>query len=343
MTEHLREGIESGRWKQMMPGRSHLAKELGVSPTTVVRALDSLEREGLLVSQGAGKQRRIVFRDEDLKAPKLRIALMLFETSFGASPFMVELRHELENAGHATFFSRRTLLDMGQKPEAVMRFIGQTEADAWIICSGSREVLAAISALEKPTFALFGRHVGVPMPGARPDKAPPLKAMTRRLIDLGHKRISYLCRRQMRSPDKGKPLLAFLSTLEDAGVKTGEYHCPEWEESPDGFIHILDSLFKSTPPSALILDESHLFHACYHYLAQHGKRVPEDVSLFCMDGAPGFAWCRPKIAHVEWDYLPIARRIARWANNTAKGKVDHKQILTKSRLIDGGTIGPAKR
>jgi hypothetical protein len=49
---------------------------------------------------------------------------------------------------------------------------------------------------------------------------------------------------------------------------------PDWEESPEGFERCLDSLFGSTPPTALILDEPFLFNAVFHYLAQRGLRVP---------------------------------------------------------------------
>jgi DNA-binding transcriptional MocR family regulator len=42
-----------------MPGRDELVKALGVSGKTVELALDLLEKEGLLVSQGPGRRRRI--------------------------------------------------------------------------------------------------------------------------------------------------------------------------------------------------------------------------------------------------------------------------------------------
>ena len=54
VTAHLRECIHTGRWTDLMPGRNRLANELGVSPTTISRALEALEKEGLLVPQGPG-------------------------------------------------------------------------------------------------------------------------------------------------------------------------------------------------------------------------------------------------------------------------------------------------
>ena len=70
--------------------------------------------------------------------------------------------------------------------------------------------------------------------------------------------------------------------------------------------------------------------------------MPEDVSLICTDSDPNFAWCEPSIAHIRWDYLPVVRRIVRWAANVSIGKTDLRQTSTKAEFVEGGTIGPAK-
>ena len=56
---HLREELQRGRWKGVMPGGDRLVKELGVGRDTIKEALKQLEREGLLESQGRRQQRRI--------------------------------------------------------------------------------------------------------------------------------------------------------------------------------------------------------------------------------------------------------------------------------------------
>ena len=340
---HLREGIQTGQWTGLMPGRERLAKDLGVSPTTITRALDVLEREGLLFPQGAGKKRQIVLQEHEIKERAQRIGLLLDDSNYHTSAVMLEISHQLEKAGHAPFSPDKTLTDLGRTPQRVIRYMQRIDADAWLITSGPRDVLSAIAELDTPAFALFGRHGGLTIAGARPDKAPPFTSLTQRLLGMGHQRISFLCARQMRHPKKAKLLECFLGELEAAGIKTGEYNCPDWEENQKGFIQVLDSLFKATPPTALILDEAYLFHAAYHYVAQLGLKVPQDVSLVCMDDDPSFLWCRLPVTCIKWDYLPIVRRIVRWTNNVAKGKVDNKQTLTKAKFVEGGTIGPARK
>ena len=107
--------------------------------------------------------------------------------------------------------------------------------------------------------------------------------------------------------------------------------------------HVLspDELFRVTPPTALIFDESFLFYAAMNHLARHGILAPDHVSLICSDLDPTFAWCRPTIAHYDWDHRPWVRRAARWVDNVAKGKDDRRQTLTKIEIVEGGTMGPA--
>ncbi len=341
VASQLRKELMQERWKEAIPGRDRLARELGVHGSTVERALQQLEREGLLKSGGIGKRRRVVIEKTEPRTGALRIAIMLHDSNYRTSPFMVELCHQLEIAGQLPFFPNKTLSALDQSPERLTRFMKEISTDAWLISSGSKELLSSVVALGKPAFALFGRHAGLPIAGARPDKSPTMAQLTQRLISLRHRRISFICACQIRYPKKAKVLEHFLNELEAAGIRTGEYNCPDWEETQNGFIKVLDSLFSSTPPTALILDEGYMFHAAYHYVSQRGLKVPQDVSMICMDDDPGFHWCHPAVTHITWDPQPIVRQVVRWADNVAKGKVDHRQILSKAQFVVGGSIGPA--
>jgi DNA-binding LacI/PurR family transcriptional regulator len=341
VAEHLRAELLRGSFSGTMPGVNPLVAELGVNHKTVKAALRILEYEGLLVNQGRGVQRRIAL-PEDHAPPALRVGVLAFDLAARSERFMVELCHLLEESGHTPFFPDKTLEDLGRNVNRVARYVKKTEADAWVVCAGSHEVLEWFVRQETPAFALFGVRAGLPIAGTAPDKVQPFAEFTRRLIKLGHRRISFLSRREIRLPKPALSISAFLDELETAGVVTGEFNLPDWEENPEGFKRCLDSLFEHTPPTALILDEPFLFNAGFHYLAQCGLRVPQDVSLICTDGSPEFSWCQPSVAHIRWDYRPVVRRIQRWANNVARGKDDRRQSFTKAKFVEGGTIGPVR-
>jgi hypothetical protein len=337
--EYLRAELCRGDWGGRMPGGSRLATELGVGRDTVEAALRILERDGLLVPQGAGRRRRIEL-PEGIVARPMRVALLV--TDHFSEEYKIELFHLLVEAGHLPFHVTKTLVELGMDVGCVARLVNRTEADAWVVVSCSREILEWFSRQPKPAFAMFGRRGRVSIAAAGPDKAPPFAAATGRLIGLGHRRISLVCRRQRRLPQPGHPERAFLDELAAHGIPTGPFNLPDWEESKTGFVTLLDSLFGATPPTALILDESFLFNAAFHYLAKRGLRVPQDVSLVCTDDDSDFAWCEPSVAHIRWDYRPVVRRVVRWAANVSHGKDDRRQTLTKAEFVAGGTIGTAK-
>jgi DNA-binding LacI/PurR family transcriptional regulator len=325
-----------------MPGVIRLADELGVARNTVVGALKVLEREGLLVAQGHGRGRMIDAMGAEREASDFRVGILQYEAADRALPYMIELQHRLEEAGHVAVFARKTLLDLGRDAERVAAFVKGVDADAWVVVGGSREILEWFAARPVPVFALFGRRRSVRIASAGPDKVKPLRGLVRRLAELGHRRIVLLSRGERRKPQPGAVEQAFLDELAAQGISPGPFHLPDWEENVDGFHERLGQLFKISAPSALILDEVPFFVAALDFCASRGIRVPHDLSLVCMDASPDFDWCLPKVAHIRWESGPVVRRIVNWAENVSRGKTDRRQTMTPAEFVVGGTIGAVR-
>ena len=340
VTDQLREGMIEGRWKGTLPGRDRLAADLGCSHWTVEEAMQRLAKEGLLVSQGAGRRRRIELAAGEIRARGLRVKILLYEKSDRKTDYLVELVHLLQQAGHDSGFAAKTLQDLGMDVNRIARFVSATEADAWIVVAGPREVLEWFAMQEVPAFALFGRFLQTPLAGAAPKKSPAYAKVVERLLELGHRRIVNVVREDRRKPVPGMLDRFFLDQLRKHGIQTGPYHLPDWDDNPVGLQRLLESLFLHTPPTALLLDEPSLFIAAREYLACKGILAPRDVSLVCCDYDPVFDWCIPAITHIAWDPRPVIRCVIHWAANVSRGKDDRKKTLTKSHLMPGGTIGP---
>jgi DNA-binding LacI/PurR family transcriptional regulator/ribosomal protein S25 len=339
---HLRDELAQGRWSVTIPGRNELARQLGVGITSMEEALRQLEREGLLGSQGAGRKRKILISAKEAAGRRLRIAILSHERAALSEGYMIELIHQLREAGHDAYFTSASLLELGMDVRRISRLVKKTKADAWIVCAGSREVTEWFSSQAMPTFALFGRRRGLAMPSVGPDKSPAYVAAARRLVELGHQRIVLLVRPDRRLPVPGTPERAFFAELASHGITPGAYHFPDWEEGAEGFHTRLNGLFQLTPPTALVVDEMMLYVATQQFLAQKRLRVPEEVSLVVMEDHAAFQWCRPSLAHVRWDRPSVMRRVVGWANNVSHGKKDLRETLTRAEFIDGGTIGPAR-
>lgn len=340
LAAYLREQIMRGIWLGEMPGAPSLATKLGVDHRMVIAAFGLLENEGLLAPQGAGRRRRIVL-PENHSTSGLRLQILPYEKGDRQLYYVVDLLHRLLEMGHIANLSSRTLQEMGMDLTQVARFVQRTEADAWIVMGGSRAILEWFAEQPKPVFAFAGRWRKVPIAANCPDKVPALRKAVRRLVELGHRRIVMLIREERRKPNPGFFERAFLEELQAHGIRTGPYNLPDWKDDLHDFHRCIDSLFRHTPPTALLIDVMPLFIAAQQHLAQHCIIAPRDVSMVCLDPDLAFDWCQPSVAHIHWEPLPLVRRMTRWADNVARGKEDRRQSFTKAEFIEGGTIGPA--
>jgi DNA-binding LacI/PurR family transcriptional regulator len=340
VTRHLRDELAVGRWSRMMPGAGRLAAELGVGRHVVEAALEHLEAEGLLIGQGGRRGRRIAAIASP-ESRSLRVQILLYEDSDAREDFMVDLRDQLQLAGHTAGFSRSTLMDLGMDVGRVARHVEGTEADAWVVRSGPRPVLEWFAGRPTPSFAMFGRHKDVAMAGLTTCKSEALAAALRQLATFGHRRIVMMAREERRKPYPGFLERQFLEELGALGIPTGRYNLPEWENRRRSFHQCLDALFRHTPPTALILGEPALFFAAQQFLAREGLAAPRDVSLLVLESHPAFAWFEPEVSHIRSDTRQWVRRVVRWANHVAGGSDDRRETLTPADLVEGGTIGAA--
>lgn len=338
LAAHLRRELETGVRSGLMPGVLWLEKELGVNRNTLEEALRQLEAEGFLESQGPGRRRKIIGRKK--AAPMLRVGILYGAAAGRSADYMVEIHHRLSETGHAVVPAPKSMTELGMDLQRIRRMIRETEADAWVVQAGPIELLEWFGKRKTPVFALFGRRRELRIAGVGPDKIPSYAEATRRLVELGHRRIVLLARARRRLPEPGLPERAFLNELAACGLPVGGYNLPDWEETPDGFHARLEELFRVTPPTALIIDGVSFFIAALQFLSKRKLRVPEDISLVCTDDSPYFGWCRPPVSHIRWDKRPVIRRVLKWVANVSQGREDLLQTETSAEFVPGGTIGP---
>lgn len=340
LADYLKEEIRAGRWTDRMPGESWLMTHLQVGRGTVRAAMARMEEEGLLVSHGQGRWRKIVKSLASEATRTIRLKIFLYEKEAAGDIDNSSLLAQLLAAGIDATFTEKSLKDLGMRTDRVARYVHQHPADAWVVSAASREVLEWFAIQPSPALAMYGRSRRLPIAAAFPDMLPGQTEAVGRLIHLGHRRIVMLTREERRKPQLSRPEQIFLDQLEAAGIKTGAYNIPDWEETREGLRRRLDELFRHSPPTALIFQEAPIFIAARAYLADRGIVAPRDVSLVVADRDPSFAWSDPIPAHIQWDYRPVVRRVVRWAKNVAAGKEDRRRSGTGSKFVEGGTIGP---
>lgn len=325
-----------------MPGSDKLSSILGVGRDTLDRALKNLEKEGLLVNQGPRKGRLIVASPGASSERQLRVGILVYEMADRRLDYIINLEHELSATGHRIVHPKKCLIELGLDVDRVRQMVEETKVDAWIILGGPRNILKKFIELKIPAIAIFGRWKGLSIAAVGPNKMLPISEATKRLIDLGHRRIVLITRKMRRLPKPGPSEQAFLDTLEANGIMPGPYNLPHWEETVDGLYERLESLFQITPPTAMIIDEVPHFIATRQFLARKQRIIPEDISLICTDYTDAFDWCRPKVSHIKWDADPVVRRTVSWVNHISRGKVDLLQTQTLAEFEENGTVGPVR-
>lgn len=338
VAEHLRAEVLKGDLSGTMPGAYPLAAELGVGHKTVKAALRILEDDGLLENKGRGFQRRIVL-PENHPERGLRVAILLYEQSDQSLDYLIDCKNKLEAAGHAVINAPSHLTEIKMNVGRLARMVAKTEADAWVVAGGTAEVLEWFIKQKTPVFALYGRRRKLKVAGIGPDSVPAILEATQRLIDLGHQRIVFLDS-LFSVTEPGIAGTAFLDALTAGGIRVGPYNMPGWDGGFEGLYAYLDSAFQISPPTAIIASSIPNYFATQSFLLNRGIRVPQDLSMVCIDDDPNFNNCRPTVSHTHWSRRAVANRIVRWVGNIALGKEDTRQTSIKAGFIEGGTTGP---
>jgi len=220
VSEHLRDELTKGTWSGFMPGSNRLARELGVGGNTLEAALKQLENEGTLISQGPSRRRKINLTETPANTP-LRIAFLHYDRPTRGEGYLINLRHELEAAGHSMIPVSMTLQDLKMDLQRISKMAKGIQADAWILTGASRDALTWFAEQKTPAFALFGRRRGLPLAGAGPDKVPAYRASVRQLHKMGHRRLVLLTRPYSKSHRlAGKSANSAEKSLEKVDPKT---------------------------------------------------------------------------------------------------------------------------
>lgn len=341
---HLADGIREGRWGESLPGVRVLSKELGVSRDSLRAAMKSLEAEGHVTNHGSGRRRKVLSQHAERRRA-LRIGILLQlpmgKQNAEMQRTLGELRHDIEAAGHVWSLATKTHRDLADEPKAIAKLVSAADVDAWIIVAGSRGLLEWFSLQKVPAIAFGGASMEMPIPFSSIDFVPPTRALVRHLTALGHRRIVLISPPQWRDPIPSRTLQAYLDELRAQGIQTGEYNAPAWEESAAGLHHLLKSLFRVTPPTALLVVEPPRVLAISQFLSRRNLRIPQDVSLVCLGQDSMFEWCDPPLAHFSYDLSLPRQRIVKWIAAVSRGTGDQKTRLFAAQFEPGGSTAPA--
>lgn len=343
VAEAIRVEILAGKWKETLPGIVALEKEFKVNRNTIQKALKILEGKKLLVSRGQGSSRRIL-APEDQAPRALKVGMLLYEeVDQSKGEWIVDSMHHLEEAGHSVVVVHETLSSMKMNVRRVARAVEKYDVDAWLVVAASDNVLRWFIGQPKPVLSICGSSSRLPIAAISLDFYGVYKQMIDNLIKLGHRQIVCLSRenkptefdRQLANPGP------VAQSMRAHGLPFSSYNWPCFENDAGKLHRCLDRLFRGTPPTAFVVDESFLAMVVYHDLIQRGLKVPGDVSIFCGEPASTLGWSQVVISHTNWSSKAMVRPTLRWIKNVALGREDISHAFIKLDYVEGDTIGSA--
>lgn len=348
----LRRNLRAGSWEKFVPGIRTLASSFGVSPATMVKAVERVRSDGWISNEGA-RRRFTIHRDVILKSKGkeqfLRTLLLLApktgrnEPARGTSQILLHLWEILAPKG----WNIRFHLDDYAN--------GRRRQSQWDDLVDLEKPQAVIAILGTPAMAAWARDAKIPMffcGGALEDYAVPIAAISSslmleealdHLITLGHHQITMpLCQRGAPFVARQKTTIS-MKLIEAGHDFITELHVPTSQENGLSDFHAcLDRAFAVGNPTAIICLDWREYLAALSYVQKKGLSVPEDVSLVSLSNDHAADWLTPEPSRFIYPLDKLAATLANWLEDMSTYNNFHLCTPLHATWTPGGTIAPPR-
>jgi DNA-binding LacI/PurR family transcriptional regulator len=218
------------------------------------------------------------------------------------------LLYGIERAAHDTYYvsiASLPALDRRSVNEAIDRFLGQG-VEGIIVIAPQTSAVAALSHMPAhiPLVAV-GCGTRASLTSVAIDNAAGAASATRYLLDLGHETVYHVA-----GPgtwlDAQERIDGWRSALHDAGAPEPIVLTGDWSASSGYELgHRLASIRDVT---AVFCANDTMALGVVRALAEHGRRVPDDVSIVGFDDVPEAGFFLPPLTTVRQDFGEVGRR-----------------------------------
>ncbi len=344
----LRRNLRAGSWEKFMPGIRTLANSFGVSPATMVKAVERVKADGWISNEGA-RCRFTIHRDVILKSKGkeqvLRTLLLVApksghsEAARGTSQILLYLWEMLAPHGWSIRFhlddyasgKRRQkqwddLVEM-EKPQAVLAVLGTPAMAAWAHDA------------KIPIFFCGGALEDFPVPIAGISTVLMLEEALDHLIALGHHKITLpLCQRAKSFTTSLKKSMSHRLIQANYDF-ISELNTPTTDgNTPAAFRLCLDRAFAAGPPTAIICVEWREFIATLCYLTEKGLRVPQDISLVSLSFDHTVDWLSPSPTCFRYPLEKLAATLCDWLEDMSTYYNYNLNVQLRGIWFKGETI-----
>jgi len=207
--------------------------------------------------------------------------------------------------------------------------------------SPRRETLALLRHVKH--VQLLRKLPSSPSPWFGIDDEECLRAGTKHLLDLGHRRIAYIGGPAGLSTAEARIKgfrRAFLDADANAADAIEEFGQTTVKFGNEVITRLLDS---PKPPTAVIMASIQITKAVLDSLHRMRVSVPAELSVVGFGDAPGFQWWGPGLTTLRMQIQELATTCGLWflhhLSNGASGELHHSSVIP-AQLVVRGSTGP---
>jgi DNA-binding LacI/PurR family transcriptional regulator len=165
---------------------------------------------------------------------------------------------------------------------------------------------------------------------------------TRHLLELGHRRIATITGPPRMLSSRAR-LDGYRAALDDAGTPVAPELIREGTfQAEDGLTHGQALLGLAEPPTAVVTHNDLQAFGLYRAAAEHGVRIPADLSVVGFDDLPITSWVTPPLTTIRQPLTEMAAAAANMVLALDRGEpLPHQRLeLATELIIRGSTATP---
>ena len=348
----LRDLIQAGEWDTYLSTELQLKDRLQVGRNTIRAALEILAKEGW-ISEGktGGRRREILNRSgREPSKPRSKVVGLLSPTQLEYMRpqviFTVDgLRDHLAEMDCRLEIHTSRAFQLDHPDHALEMLVKKNPADVWILHLSTRAIQEWFSRQAIPCMILGSAYEDIQLPCVDLDFSGCIRHAVGQLIRKGHTRLTIMLPAEEHSGDKQSES-TFGETL--ATDKNPDRHGTVVRlksNDPESVCRNFKRLMSQTDaPTALIVWRVQYAHAIMSYASQLEIKIPQDLSIICIENSPSAEWLVPTLARYKVQPELLVRKQFRLVHKLLTvGHVGHDSITIEPEWTPGDSVAAPSR
>ena len=337
LAAEMRRRIRMGVWGERLPGVFKLACEFGVSRTLAVKAVALLVASKDVTEAGRRRAMRIARTDDISRGTGTLVVHSQAEAI--TSSVRVRLFDELSRKMPQPVGIVR--VDNRKAPGQVAAEIGASDAEIVLMLDHHSATADLLIDRGRRAIMLGGLGPTGRAPRVSVPIGPLVRAAFRRAFEAGHRRVIMPLWRRTAESDA-----SYRTWIAAAYAEAGLSHRPDFDapfvasRTPGSLRECLRAIFGTTPPTAIVLQDSWQWFGAIAVLGELRLRVPDDVSTIMLAPMDELEAYLPEQAHFDHALPAYIRQVKRALRAKRGGP---RVFEVEPVWVPGGTLAPPKR